>query len=193
MNLSANTLFHFTRKKSLLSILKNSHFFPKYCNEKIEYGSIVNYNLIPMVCFCDIPLTSIISHAEKYPKEEENKECYGLGLSKTWGEKNNLTPVLYNHKNSSYHENLKSLSKIFNKGIDEYDFHKHFAYFTCYLKDYECYDEKEWRFVPKLYDNESLLNVGLRQMISNNDNVKCEESHINDLNEKLKQIIKIRI
>lgn len=42
----------------------------------------------PMVCFCDIPLSRINEHTTFYGS-------YGIGLSKEWGLKNNLSPVSY--------------------------------------------------------------------------------------------------
>lgn len=99
--ISANTLFHFTDDISnLLGILKNN-FYPRYSLE--DYSAFYTksmrerlsyYNIaIPMICFCDIPLSSIRNHINIYGK-------YAVGLTKEWGENNNISPVMYALENS---------------------------------------------------------------------------------------------
>ena len=84
MNISLNTLFHFTDKiENVIGILKEG-FRPHFCledlndfvsrDERIEYLEWA----IPMVCFCDIPLSQSTNHREHYGN-------YGIGLSKEWG------------------------------------------------------------------------------------------------------------
>jgi hypothetical protein len=82
--LSANSLFHFTNSfDNLLSILKEE-FRPRFCLEdfslmfvgmstdpKQEWG-------VPMVCFCDLPLSQTSFHLSVYGD-------YGIGLTKDWG------------------------------------------------------------------------------------------------------------
>ncbi len=41
-----------------------------------------------MTCFCDIPLSRITEHTQFYGK-------YGIGMTKEWGLKNGLNPVVY--------------------------------------------------------------------------------------------------
>jgi len=101
MAISANTLFHFTKFNYLRSIIEDGYFLPRYsfemfnCQEKF----IVAY---PMVCFCDISLSQITSHAKDYHKN-------GIGLTKTWGQTNKINPVLYIQKESYVHEILINL------------------------------------------------------------------------------------
>lgn len=101
--ISANTLFHFTHEQDTLLKILEFGFRPKYSR---EFGKSTNNrpseSHIPMVCFCDLPLSSIERHSKGY-------ECtlngishpikgygeFGLGLSKEWGVRQNLNPVTY--------------------------------------------------------------------------------------------------
>lgn len=77
--LSANTLFHFTNNiDNIINILTNE-FSPRYCMESFEFLGGCDLEIaIPMVCFCDIPLSQIKNHIENYGG-------YAIGLSKEWG------------------------------------------------------------------------------------------------------------
>ena len=99
--ISANTLFHFTNNlENLIGILTNN-FYPRYCREnhsvfytkdmakRLGYSDIA----IPMVCFCDIPLSSIRNHINVYGR-------YAIGLSKEWGKQKRVSPVMYALSNS---------------------------------------------------------------------------------------------
>jgi hypothetical protein len=162
--LSANTLFHFTSSmKNLLGILANG-FQPNYCIENYEaQGYEVEIQaIIPMVCFCDIPLSKIHNHASHYGG-------YALGMSKSWGMKNKITPVLYSYKYSALESYLYFISKDMSKDIefflDKYSLLlKSYFNIMRFVKPYEgrrwkqgqngteiirFYDEREWRFVPE--------------------------------------------
>lgn len=68
---SAITLFHFTSNiENLLGILTNN-FYPRYCLEDHsaffqELDKEEAERAIPMVCFCDIPLSNIRKHISTY-------------------------------------------------------------------------------------------------------------------------------
>jgi hypothetical protein len=160
MGLSSNSLIHFTySKESLIGILKDE-FKIKYCSEKvITQRGVLNY-AIPMVCFCDIPLSEIKNHISKYG-------TYGIGLKKEWGIKNGLNPVFYVEKNSTVGNNYFEAFSEFFVGKNFNDFNSNdFKQIDVirYMKNYEAdliidkinktnyrfADEKEWRFVlPK--------------------------------------------
>ena len=95
MAISANTLFHFTSKyDTLISILK-SKFFPRLCLERGLWHPGNRKWAVPIVCFCDIPLSNMAEHTQKYGN-------YAIGIKKTWAIKQGITPVLYVHDNSSF-------------------------------------------------------------------------------------------
>ncbi len=75
MALSSNSLIHLTQKKeALIGILENN-FKIKYCYEIINTSSGKINAAFPMVSFCDIPLSQIKEHINKYGS-------YGIGLKK---------------------------------------------------------------------------------------------------------------
>lgn len=166
MSVSSKSLFHFTSKMEfLVSILKDG-FWPRYCMEYC-WG---NKNLaIPMVCFCDIPISQIRNHINNYGK-------YGIGVSKKWAIDKELTPLLYfSYKNKSLYKVLKEYASKLNKpSTNNVCMEERMLYFakrvTASQKEKELrsdskkkkfYNEREWRFVPKINEDihlEILLN-----------------------------------
>ncbi len=175
MALSAQTLFHFTKFQHLKGIIKERAFLPRLSFE--TFMNIEDYIVAyPMVCFCDIPLSQIYSHAINYSRN-------GIGLSKDWGVKKGLNPVFYLQKESFptkiIQEGCNSIfaktKKLDNKKI-AVDFNnplflQKFMDLSAYYKprigktwnkEYNCflkyktgadrktdfYDEREWRYVP---------------------------------------------
>lgn len=163
MSLHTNSLFHFTKKEHLIGILENN-FVPHYCKERLTIENI-NYDYwLPLVSFCDIPLSQVKNHIEEYGK-------YAIGLNREWVNKNKLNPVLYYKEKSLLFENYYELrSSIQNKVnkidcdntlLDNYNKIKYlFAFFKPYegydfklQREKVFYDEREWRFVPETKDN----------------------------------------
>jgi len=106
--ISTDILYHYTwNKENLLSILENG-FKPNYSLEKLglfkekeifkhilsfigDFSKQEDINdefAIPMICFCDIPLNLVANHINIYGK-------YSIGLTKEWGVKQGICPVLY--------------------------------------------------------------------------------------------------
>ena len=172
--LSANTLFHFTKKEYLQNILESCSFYPRYCFEDIASKDIaINAEPdlgIPMVCFCDIPLSKINNHINTYGN-------YGIGLSKEWGYRNGISPLQYMYHNSNtaktFNEKRLLINSLLEK-VNEDDLcslRDLFLYTNLFLKPYEgrifrngkystdvirFYDEKEWRFIPDIMKFSSL-------------------------------------
>jgi len=163
MAISANSLLHFTRTKTnLVSILENG-FYPRYCLEDFsETGVDFRHEskdkkfAIPMVCFCDIPLSKIEEHTKFYGE-------YGIGLKKAWGKQNKLNPLLYVTKNSSLSKHLAITRTALGKPTNGKDAHTNWTDVASYIKPvvgniYKngrkknskkyFYDENEWRHVP---------------------------------------------
>lgn len=171
--LSANTLFHFTDSFDNLESILKYEFYPKYCLENWnlvvpaiegEKASEQREIAIPMVSFCDIPLSQIRKHVRYYGS-------YALGLKKEWGMRNNICPVLYTYNESVLSNRLKTLFVRAFEGMDNTEKNKFTDNFldwlnlVKYVKPYEgylwrddkyheekikFYDEREWRFCPDI-------------------------------------------
>lgn len=134
-----------------------------------EIAGDVNF-AVPMVCFCDIPLSRLTEHVTTYGR-------FGIGLTKEWGMAKGLTPVLYCHSRSDLIDVLghnsytidylrdqegPSLSKNTEDSLDVILWNT--AFLSCFMKPYigsfyrrgelledvRFYDEMEWRYVPRL-------------------------------------------
>lgn len=167
--ISSNCLFHFTNSaENLLNILEKE-FYPHYSLEDlrfISYSSRVDsyYHIaIPMVSFCDLPLSKIKTHISVYGN-------FGIGMKKSWGLKNGICPVIYANENSTSTRLLQSgIKGVISRGeVSEITpiskslgyqvrFYKpytgNFIRNSNLTKNYNYYDEREWRYVP---DTESL-------------------------------------
>lgn len=162
MTLSANYLIHFTRNIESLKKILETGFMVNLCEETIVLKEKINTFHVPMVSFCDIPLSEIIEHTNHYGK-------YGIGMTKAWGESKGINPIIYLQKKSlltkalqaSIKLSIKNINKIAKSGEVPTEDLVESARITSYIKNYEClhdhkrypkgyrfYDEKEWRFVP---------------------------------------------
>ncbi len=183
MAISSNTLFHVTNSlEKLYNILREQAFRVHYCRETfssdIILEEITDYEskgtmggYIPMVSFCDIPLSDIKPHFEKY------QGVCAIGMSKEWGQTKGLNPVLYTQKDSIltkyliefWQSNFDNFSTHFDKNPD--NLYRLFRYIISHTKNYKGvirdgkieidnipYDEKEWRYIPT---DKQLLEVGI--------------------------------
>jgi hypothetical protein len=176
MSLHSNSLFHFTNKDGLLYILKNN-FVPCYCKERLSIGKKFYDYRVPIVSFCDIPLSQTKSHIEEYGK-------YAIGLNREWVEEKGLNPVFY-YKDGSfffkkYFELINSLSDRTAGGKTSHEeelSNYYFAFFKPYKgvdirpekgkkkenaenteeKTKVFYDEREWRYVPEGLDEDNYI------------------------------------
>jgi hypothetical protein len=184
MALLPSTLFHFTNKKSLKGILK-FNFKLSYCTEKINNLEKPVEIAIPMVSFCDIRLSEIKDHIEKYG-------YYGIGLSKIWAIEKNLNPVIYMNSKSNFVSDFISttrkldMDENFDK-IDKFNIVNILRYAKLYegelkrrrktISNYRFADEREWRYIPK---NNSNFKSSLPNNIYIEDKKKYNKQLINE-------------
>jgi len=92
--ISSNTLFHFTSSIDHIRSILEDEFRPHFSLEDLSCIEPAGMKVaIPMVSFCDIRLSQTRSHMGYYGS-------YGIGLSKSWGIKNRVSPVLYTYQGS---------------------------------------------------------------------------------------------
>lgn len=134
--ISANTLFHFTGSlENLIGILTNE-FRPRFCLEDFnvllgdrphrddfEWG-------VPMVCFCDIPLSQTGFHLSVYGD-------YGIGMTKSWGRSNGITPVLYAYPGSSLMSKFTSIVQRARDATAKEELNHDFYELVSFIKPYE--------------------------------------------------------
>ena len=110
--ISSNTLFHFTSSiDNIKSILKED-FKPNLSLEDLSCIESEYKVTIPMVSFCDIHLSQTISHMQFYGN-------YGIGLSKSWGQKYGVNPVLYTYQGSPLTSSLSRCFKWTHSGYSK--------------------------------------------------------------------------
>ena len=165
--ISSDNLHHFTHSFEVLQSILLNGFYPHITEEDISFilEYIPNAKAgFPIVCFCDLPSNLLKIHKKRYGN-------YGLSLSKEWGIKNGINPVMYvSDKNAqvmNYYRNIQQF--ILNKNFTDFiDAHKdaygkqaeeimseYFYNVLCmsaFLRRYEdentrFYDEREWRYL----------------------------------------------
>lgn len=158
MSLSANTLFHFTKDLNTLTSILRSRIFPRACLESQLLPNLFKFRFaVPMASFCDIPLSQIREHTEKYGN-------YAIGLKKEWAIQQGVTPVLYVHSQSvilqsimSEIERLRNTPNLSQSSLSDRLYTllrpvmmmKPYEEFDDRLqKIVRYYDEREWRYVP---------------------------------------------
>lgn len=170
---SSESLFHFTKsKEAFWGILQN---LPRYSFsvEPLPGGAFLsesdtmgeffntlcgyNYQIIPMICFCDIPLTRAHVHADKYGEYVfgfDKSTLVKLTSSLGWS---SLNPLFYYNEKDAKH----LITKVFNhlNAIDCKDREYISRFFGLFKpitekigdKVFRYYEEREWRLI--LNDN----------------------------------------
>lgn len=157
MGLSSNILWHQTNKDALKKILKAKSFRYSYSLEYIKYGNDALELAFPMLSLCDIPIADFADYLTKYGGSS-------IGLSREWGIKNGITPVIYCEKTSPLLDDI--ISMILRNTNEEAD--HFFLKFLSHVKNHEgelpkynykkyrFYDEHEMRIIPKLEELQML-------------------------------------
>lgn len=181
--ISSSSLLHFTKRKSALKGILEKGFRFSYCCE--DTLATINMNeahpegasffrpsnnakahiAIPMICFCDIPITRAKSHSNIYGK-------YILGINKDMAQTvygDSLNPVLY-RTSDNIKLALSDLSVIkAGNNIDVSGCHNHLQSINHIIgstkpysgnfknKSNHCfYDEREWRIlIPSDYSDDT--------------------------------------
>lgn len=154
----SSSLFHFTKSINVLQAVLKAGFWPKYCLEDVQWQNYEGHEFVafPMVCFCDIPISRISDHVAFYGS-------FGIGLTKEWGAKNGLNPVMYFAGDNPVHKAVKSLTQIMHNLLEptKESGLRDVRYILAHSKPTsgrmlvsgeqkvkEFYQESEWRFVP---------------------------------------------
>ncbi|MBD2699838.1 hypothetical protein IC229_04270 [Spirosoma sp. BT702] len=168
-SLYPDILFHFTNRKALFDILRST-FKVSYAREFITGKNYDRKFAIPMISFCDLKLTELKNHMEKYGS-------YGIGLTKEWANRNGLNPVMYisrhcdltddfitglngiyNHLDKLNNtDKFEGLSRSYTNILSVYQYLKNYEGplvrgEKLINKNYRFADEREWRYVPNLRD-----------------------------------------
>ena len=169
------SLYHFTRSfENLLGILEHD-FLPRFCLEDIDLAARIVAGRkqscsVPMVCFCDSPLSRLRGHMSAYGG-------YGIGLTKRWALKNGLSPVFYVDEHSQSYRVMGGFLHLLGERLSmesEQDSYRESVMWlielASYVKPYAgmmardgrhlpvtFYEEREWRYVPMLMTRELAL------------------------------------
>lgn len=106
----SNSYFHYTNEiEYLIGILRDG-FYGYYCQEEFKIDKLVKYFYIPVVSFCDIPLSQVsyITYGD-----------WGIGMSSVWGNANDLTPICYypNKTDSPLTKQISSIARDVYKKV----------------------------------------------------------------------------
>lgn len=113
-NSHTSTLFHYTKSiKSLLSIIQEG-FRYSYSKESIGNKDFIG---VPMISFCDIPISRSVEHMNKYGR-------YAIGIDKDYiieQTASNVAPVTYYLNNNQMQAalSLKEVCEDYGKRIKE--------------------------------------------------------------------------
>lgn len=211
--ISANSLFHFTERfENLISILEHT-FYPRYCLEDIatledDLTRSMPRFAIPVVCFCDIPLSQVQDHSKTYGN-------YAIGLTKEWGKRNNLNPIFYAEPNSLISKTLRRTADILNRdelqdSIQKTELRNNHTTTAVFLKPYKgrlfrngaylqdqvtFYNEREWRHAPPIenlekmgvpyvingkaiQENKNIISISNQKLVDNNIRLTFEPNDI---------------
>lgn len=126
----SSSFFHYTNEAGLVSILQNG-FYGSYADEQFKDNKgNIQHLYIPMVSFCDIPLNYV---------ETIRYGNYAIGMSRKWGNNNELSPIQYYSRAREHH-----LHQFVRKSFDDY-MHKNDISqmkFLGYVKPFKKFDEK---------------------------------------------------
>jgi hypothetical protein len=170
-NVSSSVLFHFTKSLDNVKNILNNGFFPHYCPEYTFHEDDILASrhskpprfAIPLVSFCDLPLSLIGEHLQQYG-------YFGIGLKKEWGIRNGLAPVIYTHSKAKTRPAISRLLAGPSGGMDAESINDRW-FLAAHTKPFRgsawrngqvqrftrFYDEREWRYVPPVQKGRDLF------------------------------------
>ena len=95
-----------------------------------------------MVSFCDLPLSTVGEHLKCYGN-------YGIGMTKEWGLKNGLNPVIYLCSESNLAKHFGNLLKLFLEKGDNKEWNA-FYEIVSLIKTYNGNIEKNGKKLKKI-------------------------------------------
>lgn len=154
----SETLFHFTQSIESVKGILRFGMQPSYCLEDRSWLSPLRemgdleFAAIAMSCFCDIPLSRISEHTRFYGR-------YGIGLTKEWGIRNSLNPVIYAPPQGFAMQLVDQLATL-SHPMEEINFTMATSLVAMIkplcgrmhvngrIEQKDFYQENEWRYVP---------------------------------------------
>lgn len=106
------------KKDYLFKIIYDMGMYPRFNEENFEFLNVkyketsINKLHIPMLCFCDIPLKNLTNHNMNYGN-------YAIALTKSWGEKNKISPIHYLYEDSDVYHQLREVFNLANSEDNE--------------------------------------------------------------------------
>lgn len=226
MGLSSDTLIQQTNYESLKSIITEKSFRVSYCEEQFDNGTpeepeIAYFHVFPMICFSEIPISSLHKHLYRYG------DCI-IGIDQKWAIKNGFNQVHYCQRASIITKSLFETYRYFNEKIagqtilqtpiykEQLKSFTHLEYQVAFTKNYSgevsskkykdasyiFAEEKEWRFVPTNQHHDRPLSLVPDEFKSNKGKFQREIGKnkvpftLNDINyivvETNKQKLEIR-
>lgn len=174
MGLSSNVIWHQTKFHAFKKILNTRQFLCSYSLEKIKWRGSEITVAIPMISFCDLP----ISDMHEYLKANNSDELIGkygdctIGLKREWAAKLGMSHVWYHDEKSEFLRRTLPNKKDLLKSLQSTKKHNRWELISRIkpfmgeleskkFKNYRFYDEKEICYVPKPLElkNKNLINI----------------------------------
>lgn len=189
MGLSTNVLWHQTDFDGLKAILTRRSFTCSYSLETIKWKGSELIRAFPMVSFCDIPFADMCEYLTNLDDQVIGKYGkYTIGMKRSWGRNNGLSPVWYRDKNSiSLRIQKEIFEKLKDKPFHDYSDEEKFLWHVLAhtknhegklkkyaFKSYRFYDEREHRYVP---DFDIVISKGYQPSLLEAEYEKYKNEH----------------
>lgn len=164
MNFSANTLFHYTNEMGKLFLILENGFQTSYSRELLMGNGSGKEYAVPIISFCEIPLSRVSDHVGKYG-------AYALGVSRDFAIANEFCKVFYLDRFSSVTKGIFAIQEYAVENFDKISDAGHDRFNDGVLSllqviknnigpmlrktktegEYRFFEEMEWRYAPQVY------------------------------------------